>query len=669
MYSQLRRYNVSAPVYVSLANCGSQFWLNILMSSVKFINFKSGAYMNHKTKLNLIFWILVFILSAAITSCSVGDNTPPAPIEDLSFNSSNKQLSWTATGDDEHSGTATIYDLRFFTAAEVANLLGLPSLNGVPFSTIQKTVQDNFSNAIHIENLPEPTAAGTTQSFLLPRIDTTGTENFFFALNVRDEVGNNSGPSNVVEGQTPLTPTEFRNSASGSCFGQSVGSGDFNGIINNNLNPFSPSATPSVTPNNRIEGIAIGDPCLGRVYIFFGGNDLSGVLDASTADVTIIGNASDQFGATVAGLGSVGGDKSDDLAIGAPGFNNGAGAVFIIFGSTHWKHGSPVTIDLTTGTKPNVLITGESAGDKFGTAITRLEGGSPTALIGAPNAASGKGRAYLISLKDINPNTSASQAKAIFTGPSAGDLFGLTLANTGDFNGDGFSDWAIGAPGTGNVYIFFGQQNVVSQDLSVDKSNVVIISGNAADGFGSSISGINVTISPSQDNIRGDINGDEKPDFIIGAPGSNNNTGSVFLYSGADIASAKKSGISPNFIAQFTGANPGDKFGTSVSILGDINPQMTTHKQTEFTILIFNPTNADFAVGAPGASGGTGAAYLFFGRNNFPSTVGAAGADLTLNGNSPGEEFGTIVTGTGDFTKDLINDIAIAGSGFVREEY
>jgi FG-GAP repeat protein len=630
--------------------------------------------MSHKTKLNLLCCIFILAASATITSCSsgccgVGDSTPPAPIENLSFNPSSQQLSWTASGDNENSGTATIYDLRFLTDTQVASLLGLPSLAGVPPSTIQKTVQDNFSNASHVENLPQPTVAGTTQSFLLPRIDTTGTENFFFALNVRDEVGNNAGPSNVVPAQTPLVPVEFQNSTSGSCFGQSIGSGDFNNLFNNNLNPFSVSATPAITPINRIQGIAIGDPCLGRVYIFFGGNDLSGVLDVSTADVTIIGNASDHFGASVAGLGNIGGDNSDDLAIGAPGFNNGTGAVFIIFGNGTWKHNSPVTIDLTSGAKPNISITGESAGDQFGTAIVRLEGSNSTVLIGAPNAASGKGRAYNIGLQNINPNTSASQAKAIFTGPSAGDMFGLTLANTGDFNGDTFFDWAIGAPGIGKVYIFFGSQNVVSQDLSTDTSNVVILGGNTADGFGSSISGIDFSITPAQDTLRGDVNGDEIPDFIVGAPGSNNNTGSVFLYSGADIASAKKSGIPPNFIAQFTGINPGDKFGASISILGDINPTATTHQQTEFIILVFLNTNADFAVGAPGTSGGTGTVYLFFGRNNFTSTVAATGADLTLAGNSPGEAFGTIVMGTGDFTKDFINDLAAAGSSFVREEF
>ena len=606
--------------------------------------------MNNKTKFNLIFWILMLEVLVVIISCSVGDNTPPAPIEDLSFNPSNKQLTWTASGDNGNSGTATIYDLRYsqVSAEDVIN---------------------NFSKAIHIENLPQPTAAGTTQSFLLPRIDTTGTQNFFLALDVRDEVGNNSGPSNAVQAQTPLVATTFQNSASGSCFGQSIGSGDFNGLRNTNLNPFSVSATPSVKPNTNIEGIAIGDPCLGRVYIFFGGNNLSGVLDASTADVTIIGNASDLFGASVAGLGNIGGDNSDDLAIGAPGFNNGTGAVFIIFGSTNWKHGTPVTVDLTNGAKPNITITGESAGDKFGTSITRIEGGNSTVLIGAPNAASGNGRAYYIFLDNINPNSSASQAHAIFTGPSAGDMFGLTVANTGDFNVDKFFDWAVGAPGIGKVYIFFGQQNVVSQDLSTDTSNLVIISGNSADGFGSSISGIGFTISPAQDTLRADINGDEVPDFIVGAPSSNNNTGSVFLYSGADIASAKTSGIPPNFITQFTGANPGDRFGTSVSIPGDINPQSSTHQQQEFTILVFLNTNADVAVGAPGASGGTGTVYLFFGRNNFPSTVGAAGADITLNGNTPGGQFGTIVMGTGDFTKDYINDLAISGTSFVSEEY
>jgi len=49
---------------------------------------------------------------------------------------------------------------------------------------------------------------------------------YFLSLNIRDEVGNNSGPSNVVEARTSLLTTVFEDVSEGSCFGASVSSGN-----------------------------------------------------------------------------------------------------------------------------------------------------------------------------------------------------------------------------------------------------------------------------------------------------------------------------------------------------------------------------------------------------------------------------------------------------------
>ena len=132
--------------------------------------------MNHAIKLDPLQRVSLLVVLVFVISCSVGDKAPPAPIQDLDFDTATRQLTWTATGDDGNKGTEIIYDLRF---------------------SLEPNVAEDFANATHIENLPRPLRSGEPQFFLLPRLDVTGMIPFFFTLDVRDEVGNNSGPSNV----------------------------------------------------------------------------------------------------------------------------------------------------------------------------------------------------------------------------------------------------------------------------------------------------------------------------------------------------------------------------------------------------------------------------------------------------------------------------------------
>jgi len=587
--------------------------------------------MNHAIKLNPLLRVSLLFILVVVTSCSVGDTDPPAPIEDLSFDIMTRQLNWTATGDDGTKGTATIYDLRFTMEENV--------------------VAEDFANATHIENLPRPFPSGQQQFFLLPRLDVTGMIPFFFALDVRDEVGNNSGPSNVpLNVTTPLVSLEFENNTDGSCFAESIGSGDFNGDF--------------------ITDIIVGDPCLGMAYIFFGSTELmAGIFDASSpgvTDVTIIGDPADLFAATVAGIDSFGGGVSDDIGIGAPGSNGGTGEVFIIFGNPNLPSVIDCTIDCTKGDVTGRLITGENPGDEFGTAIEALvgvEGGSTIwVLIGAPGANSKTGEAYLFRANKIKELTSASEAEAIFNGQTSGGMFGLTLADLGDINGDSLSEFVVGAPEAGQVFVIFG-----NRDISVDSSIVPI--SNPADGFASSISG------------GADVDGDEDglPDLLVGAPGTNMDTGSVFLYSGTDIAMALSDDTSPDIETEFTGETTGDMFGTSVSMLGDINPEVSEVKRTSFFVLELIPTDPDFAIGAPGTAEG-GSVYVFFGSDDgFPASVSASlcamepSICLPLNGMNPDEDFGRIVLSIGDISGDFIADIGVGGGvgelGFVRAEY
>ncbi len=73
--------------------------------------------------------------------------------------------------------------------------------------------------------------------------------------------------------------------------------------------------------------------------------------------------------------------------------------------------------------------------------------GVPDLLVGAPGAREGSGRVYLFSGADILAERvlAAADAWAVYEG-SAGTAFGSSLTVLGDVDGDGWTDWALGAP-------------------------------------------------------------------------------------------------------------------------------------------------------------------------------------------------------------------------------
>jgi len=579
-----------------------------------------------------------------ITSCSVGDSNPPATITDLTSDPINRLLDWTAPGDSGNSGRATIYFIRFFDNEEVAAILGLPSLDGVPFAVIEEAVQDNYNDATQIPDFQRPDVAGSPQSFLAPRLDITGEMMFFYSIRTNDEVGNSSQPSNVAELSTPLDSIKYVSSEVGSCIGESIGEGNFDGEQEDN--------------GEIMNDYAIGDPCLGKVYIFYGANDLtnngSTLIDVSAADVTVIGNPNDLFGASLAGIPDFESDiRGQELVIGAPGFDNDRGKVYVIFGSRDL----PSVIDLSDSSVDRIEVVGENVGDNFGFSVADgddVTNGSGLFLVGAPSFESDTGRAYVFRGKglDQNEEVPATDADATFTGQAPGDFFGFDLANLGRIRRNSFDEFGVGAPGVGRAYVILGGNSIQSRDLAVDTDDVVILEGNAADSFGISISG------------NGDIDedGEETPDVVVGAPDSNMSSGSVFLYSGEAIDTALQDGTSTGFETEFTGIAPGDRFGTSVGVIANLTPELEKRNRDTAIVLILEVSNADFAVGAPGTENGT--VYLFFGRDNFPVLVSASEADIDIPGGVAEVDFGIEVMALGDVNGDTVETNSGFNSGF-----
>ncbi|MGH7681438.1 MAG: integrin alpha, partial [Candidatus Eiseniibacteriota bacterium] len=275
------------------------------------------------------------------------------------------------------------------------------------------------------------------------------------------------------------------------------------------------------------------------------------------------------------------------------------------------------------------VLNGNVPGDTFGGAVAGIGDqngdGLADVIVGAYQSDVGgldAGRAYVF----FGGRKIEVKARTAFGAQGAGDLFGVSVANAGDVNKDGFSDIIVGAhendaagANAGRAYIFFGGP---AGDARPD----VILTGEAAgDAFGYSVAG------------AGDVNGDGYADVIVGAYENStraDGAGRAYVYYGGSRMDA-----TPDLIV--TGQAAGDYFGISVSGAGDVN----------------GDGYADVVVGAYQCDiGGTdaGRAYVFYG--------GARSDDrpnLIFTGAAAGDAFGFSVASAGDVNRDGYADVIV----------
>ncbi|MDP6512234.1 MAG: immune inhibitor A, partial [SAR202 cluster bacterium] len=116
------------------------------------------------------------------------DNTAPAAVADLaevSSTANSASVRWTATGDDNKTGTARSYDIRY--------------LKGTALTT------SNWATANLATGEPTPKAAGSIEDFILKGLAANST--YHIGMVVSDEVGNLSALSNVLVISTFATGT------------------------------------------------------------------------------------------------------------------------------------------------------------------------------------------------------------------------------------------------------------------------------------------------------------------------------------------------------------------------------------------------------------------------------------------------------------------------------
>ncbi|QHU99213.1 hypothetical protein BWK47_03125 [Synechocystis sp. CACIAM 05] len=257
--------------------------------------------------------------------------------------------------------------------------------------------------------------------------DLNGVSSIFFNQSILLLASNSNGnPASFVFSQPFFEPNQATS------FGKQVYDvGDFNGDGIADLAVLAPGyrnlLTLSIPEYESINN-------LGGVFIYYGSS--SGISITGSPDVVLA--APDTPDATnfalseITSIGDVNGDGFDDLLISSPfttiskaldsSSAGDQGVTWVVFGGTHWGKNYPITTPFNLGNLDNNQ--------------------------NSPNNQSSQS----------NNNQQNFNPFGFVTTGLPGSTGGISLAGGGDINGDGFSDFALGAPGSlDNLsYVLFG---------------------------------------------------------------------------------------------------------------------------------------------------------------------------------------------------------------------
>ncbi len=442
----------------------------------------------------------------------------------------------------------------------------------------------------------------------------------------------------------------------GDLFGEALGVGDLNG--------------------DGVEELIVGAPGedgeSGAVFIFpgspkEGGRPTTGYY-ITQGHAGQANEAGDRFGAALA-AGVLNEDDFEELVVGAPGKGTGSGAAIVFPG-----------VAGETGTLRGFLITQtdagglNEAGDRFGAALAIEDfndNNGADLAVGAPGDAKSGAVFIFPGVPTSPPAITEENACPVVGGISArpcevseeDDKFGTAVA-AGDFDGDGFVDLAVGAPGkapgegpqSGAVFIFpgSGSPSGITTGFFITQNHATGGVHEAGDEFGAALA-------------VGDFDGDGIEDLAVGAPGDGQGAvkaGSAFVFPGAD---GSKAGLTTGFrITQnhATGGvnEAGDRFGAAVAagnIVGDAFPELLVGAPGDApdggpkagSVFVFSDgSQAGFATGFPIA------------QTDALGSAGCAPGSCVQGVNEAGDGFGAALA-VGDFDGDGVRALAVGAPG------
>jgi hypothetical protein len=351
----------------------------------------------------------------------------------------------------------------------------------------------------------------------------------------------------------------------------------------------------------------------GRIYLYYG----SAAGSFRTPDWSFAGTQTSnapafikaQLGSEVAPIGDVNHDGYADFAVGAPGYDYRAFQTILgPLGAVYYFHGSPA----------GAVFHGLSEGDNPGAGYPRaLAGGGDVDGDGAEDWLLGVGRGSMFYPEPpwVIFNGSSGAVEILTSGEIG---YGAPAAIVNDVNGDGFDDVLVNSKNPSSVYLYLGMRDGLNTrpaatlqgpagfgislssagDVDQDGFGDVLIGGtDAAYLFHGSASGLSATPDQTLSGpggsgfgatvaLVGDMNGDGRPDLIVGAPGyvlGAQAPGAVYLFLSGPGGPTESPALILTPVTQ-----DGARFGASISSAGDYDGDGLD----------------DFIVGAPGFDSG-----------------------------------------------------------------
>jgi len=326
---------------------------------------------------------------------------------------------------------------------------------------------------------------------------------------------------------------------------------DFNG---NGYGDFAAGA-PSSNTNGQVfivDGDALNQPDAGWTTV------LTGAMNA------------EQFGYDLAQVGDVNGDTFDDLLVGARSndtLGRNSGAAYLFLGredgwDTEMDASDADASFLGQNTYARVGTQVSGGGDMDGDGYAEFLIAGDLSDYENKDESKGTGRAYLMygGVDRWALNTSTANADAWFDGPSDDAYAGRGFA-TGDFDGDGTRDLAVGAPYAntykGGVYVLSHGNDRFDDAYALADASINLSGESTYDTFGWTVA-------------AGDITGDGVDELIVGSPlsdSSYNEAGTVYIYAGG----AGFFDGEPERLTTLQGAWDDEQLGTGLDVGPDTN--------------------------------------------------------------------------------------------------